>query len=195
MKTKFILSVGLLALGGAAGYGFRTLSHDCACAESPVVCPAEQPVATPAPGADAVTAKDKLAAMRARIKELEAKIAARKNGDAEAEVESIRKAAFDVTNGLSKAEIAKTWPPKDYDFGASRLEMIMRMRDEDPKQFNYMTNNMDRMSRWQRQQDGVRLEYFKRADVSKMTEAERAVHEDLLACQEALVRIGEINGI
>lgn len=191
MLKNYILPVGLLAAGFAVGVGLKRLGPD----QAPVPAQGGEVAAEkPAPVADATgERRAKLEAMRERIKELEAKLAARKNGDAEEEVASIRKAAFDATNGLSKAELAKTWPPKDY--GAYRLEMIMRTRDEDPKQFTYMTNNMDRTSRWQRQQAGVRLEYFKRADVSKMTEEERAVHEDLLGCQEALMRIGEVNGI
>ena len=191
MLKNYILPVGLLAAGFAVGVGLKRLGPD----RAPVPAQGGEVAAEkPAPVADATgERRAKLEAMRERIKELEAKLAARKNGDAEEEVASIRKAAFDATNGLSKAELAKTWPPKDY--GAYRLEMIMRTRDEDPKQFTYMTNNMDRTSRWQRQQAGVRLEYFKRADVSKMTEEERAVHEDLLGCQEALMRIGEVNGI
>lgn len=169
----------MLVVGGAVGFGWR-----CARQTAPVES-AVPAVACAAAQADEKASaeealKTKLAAMRQRIKELEAKIVARRQGDAE--VETYRQP-------LAEAD------KKPVDLGAQRLMNIMKLKAEEPKQFVYLTNRMVRTARWQRQQAQVRVDYFKRADVTKMTDAERAVHEELLTCQETLGLIGEIGGV
>ena len=180
MKLKSVFPLGMLVVGGAVGFGWRCMR--AANSGDPSAAVAPTAVATSETNAEAEALRAKLTAMRQRIKELEAKIVARQDGDAETEVETYRQ---------SQTEADK----RPMDLGAQRLMYVMKLKEEDPKQFVYLTNRMDRTSRWQRQQAQVRIDYFKRADVTKMTETERAVHEDLLACQEALGRIGEIGGI
>lgn len=186
MKAKHVLPVILLALGVAAGVGSRRFgSENASVPVGPATEAADGAAAKSADEAEA--AKGRLAAMRLRIRDLEAKIAACKDADAgQDEIEQ------DATNDISNAEAVANRPQ---DLGKSRLEQIMRLKREEPKQFVFRTNDMMRTSRWQKQQAQVRVEYFKRADVSKMTARERAIHEELIGCEEALGRIGEIGGI
>lgn len=187
MKSKCLILIVLFALGVGVGCGLRFLQNGRAdgSADSAHGIGAARVDGEAAPDSRATARLD---SMRRRIEVLEAKIAARRGGDAEAELESIRKARFEATNGVGKAAVAKL----PHDFGAYRLEYVMKLKSEDPRQFAHYTNTSVRSSRWQKNQAKVRFDYFNRADVTKMTEDERAVHGELLAIQEALGRIAEI---
>lgn len=190
MNLKHFVLIALFATGGGVGYGLRFVRNGCM--DGPVDSAHEiESACADEEAASNSRASTRLDAMRRRIEELEAKIVARQSGDAEAEVESIRKARFEATNGVEKATVAKL----PHDLGAYRLEYVMKLKAEDPRQFTHYTNTSVRSSRWQKNQAKVRFDYFSRADVTKMTEDERAVHEELLACQEALGRIAEIRAV
>lgn len=175
MKTSHVFSVVLFVCGVAAGYCYRVAKADSANDADVVASGAE--VEPPAPPVVEPSSENRIAAMRRRVDELESKIAARPGDDDKAQVE---------TPAVGSGQV---------DLGAHRLEYILRLQAEDPRQFARLTNDMVRGSRWQKQQAQVRFDYFSRADVTKMSDDERAVHEELLACQEAIGRIGEIGGI
>lgn len=184
MKNSLLLVV-LAALGGAAGYGVRTVCATCPCATAKTAAAAK----AESGAAEAAAAhKDKAAAMRRRIKELEAKLAARRDGE-EGAGEASDKAD---SAGSSESGQGDSRQLRQSEF---RLANLMKLKEENPAQFVSTTNHSCSMCRWQQQQAKVRFDYFSRADVSKMTDAERAVHEELLGCQEALGQIAEIGSV
>lgn len=187
MLVRSIVCVVLFAAGAVAGaYTARPSS-------SPVAEPAS--VAEPeTPGvAKRASGTPGIADLRARVKELEAKIAARKSGDAEKEVAEIKAKRFAETNDVSWVEDDPSVQKPS--LGAQRLETLMRMRDEDPKQFTHTTNRIVRMGKWKKQQAERRLAYLNTLDTSKMTEDEKLVHDELVECQRSLADLSEISKV
>lgn len=182
MKMKLAFPVVFLAVGMAAGYGVRRAAFARADGSAPAASVDAAPKAVESESARTTARLD---AMRKRIRELEALCKAR--GEAVSEA----KAPADETPADATPADAK----RPLDLGAHRLAYVMKLKAEDPRQFTHYTNTAVRSARWKKNQAKVRIDYFGRADVTKMTEDERAVHEELLASQEALGRIAEIGAI
>lgn len=177
LKMKLVFPVLFLVVGAAAGYGVRRAAFARADGSAPAASVDAAPKAVESESARTTARLD---AMRKRIRELEALCKAR--GEAAAEAEK-------------PAEETPADAKQPLDLGAHRLAYVMKLKAEDPRQFTHYTNTAVRSARWKKNQAKVRIDYFGRADVTKMTEDERAVHEELLASQEALGRIAEIGAI
>ena len=176
----------LFAAGGVAGWawGCRAKRPSPAVAERPAEAETCSAAASKPSVADARRAR--VEALRNRVADLEAKLAAAKSGTP-SEPSDANKAPAD-------AAVAEAAAPKKT-VGQSRLEYLLKIQVEEPEQFAHVTNTIVRSSRWQRRQAEARIEYLNRADVSLMTDDERAVHEELLGVQEALLRIAGIQSV
>lgn len=115
-----------------------------------------------------------LAALRARIKELEAKLA----GDEEADLELISSAVTRVNEGRRPRERQQ-----------NPVQMLEEFRKNDPERYAQMTNRIAqrRSDRLNRQQS--KLDFLAAVDVSGMSPQARETHEKL---QDLIVKREEI---
>lgn len=105
-------------------------------------------------------------ALRARIAELEAKLAAKGGGE-----EPVAEAAPPRREGERGGE--RRWG------GMSPKEWRERMKKEDPARYAQMTNGIARMRRNRHEQARRRSDFLASVDVSRMSEPARRIHEEL----------------
>lgn len=149
-----IAGVGLLVLGGLGGYLLAPR------AEGPV---AEKPRSADVPKK---TIDDKgesasLKALRARIRDLEARLAA-KDGEIVA-----------ATNALAADRPLE--PPRHENF----RERLERLKTDDPARYAQITNNMAQWRRRRAEQQEARMEFLTSVDTSRMSSAAKGVHASL----------------
>lgn len=149
-----IAGVGLLVLGGLGGYLLAPR------AESPV---AEKPRPADAPNKaiDDKGASASLKALRAQIRDLEARLAA-KDGEIVA-----------ATNALAANRPPE--PPRRENF----RERMERLKADDPARYAQITNNMAQWRRRRAEQQEARMEFLTSVDTSRMSSAAKGVHASL----------------
>ena len=155
-----IAGVGLLVLGGLGGYLLAPRADDPV-AEKP------RPTDVPKKTIDDKGASASLKALRAQIRDLEARLAA-KDGEI-----------------VAANALAANRPSEPGNF----RERMERMKKEDPERYTQMTNRMAQWRQRRAEQQKVRMEFFSSIDTSHMDSAARIVHtklQELTANREEL---------
>lgn len=101
-----------------------------------------------------------IAALRARIRELEAELAAGGN-----------ESAALISNAVSRLERRER--------GDNPREMMERMKKEDPERYTQMTNRFAQWQQFRRERQQTKLDFLSSIDTTHMSASERATHERL----------------
>lgn len=115
-----------------------------------------------------------IAALRARVRELEAKLAQAHASDEEL-----------VSNTVERLEVAR----RDRRPEGGQRDWMADLQKRDPERFAQMTNNFARWRQERRSQQAERASFLASVDTSRMSPAARKTHaayQDLLARREAL---------
>ena len=112
------------------------------------------------------------ASLRARIADLEARLASAEGRDVGERADKV-------------AESAPPAPPRGGDFRA-RME---EMKKNDPAGYAQMTNRFAQMRQRQLERQQAKLDFLSSVDVSRMSEAAQKTHGDL---QDAIVRVEDL---
>lgn len=170
MKTRtLIVGFALLVVGGAVGYGF---GHRGTEAPASVEKRPERPKAKITDNGEAASLK----ALRARVKELEAELAAKA-----AEL----KAASAVTN----AALVQSGPWGGDGRREGFRDRMERLKTENPARYSEITNNMAQWRRRNSERQQAKLDFLSSVDTSRMDSAARIVHQKL---QEHIARREEL---
>lgn len=123
-----------------------------------------------------------LAALRARIAELESQLAAR--GDEAVTTESKTESKTDPTDGEAVV-VDRRGPPTS----AEIRERMARFEKEDPQRFAQMTNHFAQMRNRRRERAAMKIDFLSSVDTSTMGESARNIHtalQDLIARRDEL---------
>lgn len=115
-----------------------------------------------------------IAALRARVRELEAKLAQARDNDEEL-----------VSNTVERLEVAR----RDRRPAGGPREWMADLQKRDPERFAQMTNNFARWHQDRRDRQVERASFLASVDTSRMSPAARKTHaayQDLLARREAI---------
>lgn len=171
IKHQLFIGAALIA-GVAIGYFVAPQEH-------PVVAAEEEKVVAPKATLPDVGEASNLAALRARIRDLESQLAAMKRGVSEGE------------KGESEVKVADNGPRRDgrAASGQSRREWVENLKKENPQAYTAMTNGIARANRERFERHQKKLDFLSTIDTSRMSPNARATHselQNLIASRESM---------